>query len=777
MSVAPYETWTRADKDFVGCALDNPRLWFTIAGGLVTEVFYPRVDFPQIKMLNFFVTDEQDFWIDLSSQDCSRVEETKPGVPAFVLHHEHKKFHLTLRVCPEPHRDALLVAYRLEGNANLKPFIELTPRLGEVATDQEGQVLTRAAFQALTAERAPYGLALVAGAGGADAILRTHVSLFGHDDLLSQFSQDRRLVKTSASAGPGVVTLAAELAREGTIVLAFSSSASAAATLARAAVTVPFESSWQRTLDDWTRWLAGVVHPNACAPEDKAMLSRSAAVLKTHKCKSFPGALVASLATPWGSSSSSFGGYHLVWPRDLCETATALLGLGLVEESREVLSYLIASQQDDGHWFQNQWLGGRPYWQGVQLDETAFPVLLASALHERNALHGLSVQPMIRAALSYLVHHGPVSDEDRWEEDAGINSFSLAVMIAALIVGAEFLDKDDAALALRVADEWNSLIEDWCVTKDTALDRQYGLPGHYVRVAPRDILTSEQALNQRVLIHNRSDNLAPEANEQIALDFLQLVRYGIRRPDDAYIKATVFLADRLLRTDTPSGPVWHRYNGDGYGEHADGAPFDGTGIGRGWPLLCGERGHYALISGEDPHPYLRAMVRMTGRGGLLPEQVWDSDPIPERRLFPGRPSGSAMPLVWAHAEYIKLHLSLAMGGIFDRPAAVSRHCDGKRPLRRTVSWSLGCPIQKVPAGLPFSILLPRPAIVHYGRYGWNDIRDLPTTPCGLGMHEAILPTQSDQPGTPYAFTVRWSDGTWLGRDYSVTITEDSHHGF
>jgi glucoamylase len=772
MVASPHETWTRADKDFVGCALDNPRLWFTIAGGLVTEVFYPRVDFPQIKSLNFFVADGLGFWIDLSSQDCSRVEESKPGVPAFVLHHEHKRFHLTLRICPDPYRDALLVAYRLEGDASLRPFIELTPRLGEVATGQQGQILTRAAFQALAAERPPYGLAVVAGAAGTDAILRSHVGLFGHDDLPSQFSQDGRLAKISTSAGPGTITLAADLAREGVIVLAFSSSGSAAATLARAAVTVPFESSWHHILDDWTRWLANVVPPDECAPEDKAMLARSASVLKTHKCKSFPGALVASLATPWGSSSSSAGGYHLVWPRDLCESATALLGLGLIEESREVLSYLIASQQDDGHWFQNQWLGGRPYWQGIQLDETAFPVLLASSLHERDALHGLSVRPMIRAALGYLVRHGPVSDQDRWEEDEGISAFSLAVMIAALVCGAEFLDNDDAALALRLADEWNSLVEDWCVATGTALDQQYNLPGHYVRVAPRAILADDHALNQRVLIHNRSDNLAPEASEQIALDFLQLVRYGIRRPDDAYIKATVLLADRLLRTDTPSGPVWHRYNGDGYGEHSDGSPFDGTGIGRGWPLLCGERGHYALACGEDPYPYLRAMARMTGRGGLLPEQIWDSPPIPERRLLPGRPSGSAMPLVWAHAEFVKLHLSRAMGAIFDRPAAVSRRYDGKRPLRRTVSWGLGCPIQKVPVGLPFSILLPHPGIVHYGRNGWSDIRDLPTAPCGLGMHEATLTTESDPEGTTYAFTIRWLDGTWLGRDYSVTITKD-----
>ena len=765
-------SWTRADKDFVGCALDNPRLWFTVAGGLVTEVFYPRVDFPQIKSLNFLVADGFGFWMDLSATDCSRVEEVKPGVPTVVLHHEHKRFHLTLRVSPDPFRDALLVSYQLKGDANLHPYFELAPRLGEVADGQQGRLFTRAGFQALTAERAPYGLAVVAGQHGIDCITRAHVATFAHNDLVTQFAQDGRLVKVSDAAGPGDITLAADLAREGVLVLAFSTSASAAATLARAAVTIPFESSWHYVQKTWTDWLDRVIPPAHCPPEDAATLARSASVLKTHKCKSFPGALVASLATPWGGSSSSAGGYHLVWPRDLCESASALLGLGMVEEAREVLSYLIASQQDNGHWFQNQWLGGRPYWQGIQLDETAFPVLLASSLHERDALHGIAVRPMVRAALSYLVRHGPVSDQDRWEEDEGVNPFTLAVIIGALIAGADFLEGNDAALALRLADEWNHMIEDWCVVTGTVLDQKHGLPGHYVRVAPRSVLSDKHAFNQRILVHNRSDNLSPEASEQVALDFLQLVRYGIRRPDDVYVDATVRLADLLLRVDTPSGPVWHRYNNDGYGEHENGNPFDGSGIGRGWPLLTGERGHYALARGEDPYPYLRAMTRMTGRAGLIPEQVWDTEPIPEHRLYPGRPSGSAMPLVWAHAEFVKLYLSRAQGSIFDRPAPVVRHCNGERPPRHTATWSLGCPLTDLPRGLPLTILLAHPGFVHYGQDGWNDVRELPTAPCGLGMHQATLPMQDRPPGSTVSFTVRWLDGTWLGKDYTVTVSEN-----
>lgn len=159
-----------------------------------------------------------------------------------------------------------------------------------------------------------------------------------------------------------------------------------------------------------------------------------------------------------------------------------------------------------------------------------------------------------------------------------------------------------------------------------------------------------------------------QPHDQVALDFLQLVRLGLRRAGDPWVLDSVQIADTLLRSDTPMGPAWHRYPGDGYGEHADGTAFDG--VGRGWPLLTGERGHYAPSAGEDPLPYLQAINNMAGDNGMLPEQVWDVAPLPERGLHPGRPSGSAMPLAWAHGEFVKLAASNVLGRPFDRPLAV-----------------------------------------------------------------------------------------------------------
>ncbi len=317
--------------------------------------------------------------------------------------------------------------------------------------------------------------------------------------------------------------------------------------------------------------------------------------------------MVASLSIPWGDSGNERGGYHLVWPRDLVEAAGALLALGADQEARDTLRYLMATQLADGHWHQNQWLGGTAYWQGVQLDETAFPVLLAAALDEREALAGIEVEDMVRRALGFIARSGPATDQDRWEESAGINPFTLAVSIAALVAGAALLPSPAGDWAVELADFWNANIERWTSVSETPLAFRLGVKGYYVLVLPGQVLERPDILREVIPIHNRTDNVAVRADELVGTEFLQLVRFGLRRPDDPLILDSIQVADALLKTDTPSGPVWHRYNCDGYGEHDDGSPYDGTGRGRGWPLLTGERGHYELVAGRDPLPYLEAM--------------------------------------------------------------------------------------------------------------------------------------------------------------------------
>src|SRR5438105_4998773 len=208
----------------------------------------------------------------------------------------------------------------------------------------------------------------------------------------------------------------------------------------------------------------------------------------------------------------------------------SLLAVGATREARNALRYLIATQNEDGHWHQNQWLDGKGYWLGVQLDETAFPVLLAAALDERGALDGTEVADMIRRALSFLVRHGPSSDQDRWEEDSGLNPFTLAVCISALVAGARHLPADASSLALAFADYWNARLEDWTAVGERPLARLYGVPGYYVRIAPAQAAAEDLGLPESAVpVRNLSSDPGLTVSAHVSVDFLQLVRFGLRR--------------------------------------------------------------------------------------------------------------------------------------------------------------------------------------------------------------------------------------------------------
>jgi glucoamylase len=226
-----------------------------------------------------------------------------------------------------------------------------------------------------------------------------------------------------------------------------------------------------------------------------------------------------------------------------------------------------------------------------------------------------------------------------------------------------------------------------------------------------------------------------------------------------------------LKTETPSGPVWHRYNDDGYGEHDDGSAFDGTGRGRGWPLLTGERGHYALSAGQDVLPWIEAMMAMGSPLGLIPEQIWDTDPIPERNLFPGKPTGSAMPLVWTHSEFIKLCYGYVLGYPVDRPAATWRRYGGLRPTTDVEIWGPSFRPRRIRAGTALCIALKAPARVHWGVNGWKDTKDIETTDTGIGVHVADLTVARLAAGAIVQFTFLWrATDLWEGQDYQVLIT-------
>ncbi len=764
-------TWTSSAKDMVGCALGPSRLWFTTGFGILNEVYYPRIDLPQIRDLGFIVADDQGFWVEIKRLDNYQTRQPQPGVPAVDIVHTHPRFELHLRIVPDPQREVLMIDVELRGDPALRPYALLAPHLGGSGHDNLAEATWHHGRRMLWAEQGPFGLALVCvDVAQNDSWGAASAGYVGASDGWQDFKLNGRMAWQYESAGPGNVALTGQMPRSATLALGFGTSKEAAATLALAACCQPFNVVWRHHTASWKRWQHQVQCPDGLPTALHGQLATSAMVLRVHQDKTFAGAMVASLSVPWGSANDNTGGYHLVWPRDLVESAGGLLALGALSDARDVLRYLIATQQANGSWSQNQWLGGQPYWNGSQLDEAAFPVLLVAALAERDALDGIEVAAMVRAALVFIVCNGPSTEQDRWEEDAGINAFTLATCIAALVSGAQWTEEPARDWVLRIADDWNARIEDWTTVQDSALARAHDVPGYYVRIAPAIGGEGAGHLDSVLAIKNRLHDPGLAAEDQLATDFLQLVRLGLRDAHDPLVLGTVKVVDQLLKVDTPNGPAWHRYNGDGYGEHADGAPFDGTGRGRAWPLLTGERGHYELAAGHDPLPFLEAMSAMTGRCGLIPEQVWDAEPIPSRRLVPGKPSGSAMPLVWAHAEFVKLAASRALGRPFDRREAVWQRYGGRRPQPEHVFWTLQLQTRKIRAGQTLCLALPRAASVHYGIDGWHDVADCATQDSGLALHIAVLPSAALAAGSRIDLTVYWTDdGVWEGHDHQVAV--------
>jgi glucoamylase len=771
-------SWTSSAKDMVGCSIGMSRLWFTLGFGIVNEVYYPRIDIPQIRDLGFIVADDKEFWAEVKRVADYSLRFLAPGVPAIEITHVHARYRLRLRITPDTKRDVLVIATDLEGGSDLRLYVLAAPHLGATGRDNRAAVGRYRGRRVLWAEQGPFGMALAAvDAGQRDALGRASAGYVGTSDGWQDFAQNGRLTWSYPSAGPGNVALIGELPRTAVVALGFGSSRDAAATLALACLAEPFDRVLQRQIREWQDWQRnsgkGFALPPGISMSLRDQFHISTTVLRAHLDKTYPGAMVASLSIPWGDSGDERGGYHLVWPRDLVECASALLALGAYGEARDTLRYLIATQNEDGHWYQNQWLDGRAYWSGVQLDETAFPVLLAAALHERDALDGIAVHDMVSRALSFIATAGPATAQDRWEENAGVNAFTLAACIGALVSGSAFLSPQAGDWALELADFWNANIERWTAVTAGPLCAELGVGGYFVRTAPMRILVDGEALYDRIPVRNRNDLSDFPADQEVGTDFLHLVRLGLRDPDDPLVRDTIAVVDHLLKVDFPAGPVWRRYNGDGYGETSDGAPFGDSGRGRPWPLLTGERGHYELAAGRDPLPYLEAMAAMASPGGMIPEQVWDGEPIPARRLAPGRPTGAAMPLAWAHAEFVKLMISYGLGRPTDRPSATWLRYQGRRCRAKSAFWFLHAPISAIPSGARLVIALPRPGLVRWGSDGWNGVSDQPTEESGLGFLAAVLDTATLRPGQRVDFTVRWESGEWLGRDVSLVVQQPS----
>lgn len=783
--------WTSSAKSGVGTALQvSSRVWFTLSHGVLNEVYYPRLDQACVRDLGLLVTDRHDFFSQEKRDAMHTVEWLAPGVPAFRLTNTCRqgRYRIVKEVLADPHRDVVLQQTQFQPltgeSADFQVYVLLAPHLANAGRGNTAWVGEYKGVPMLFAERNGIALAFACGPDWT----RGSAGFVGFSDGWQDLAAHKTMTSAYDRAENGNVALIGEVdltTGGGSFVtaLAFGSSPAEAGHRARASLLDGFAHAREAYIREWTTWQQSLRPLAHIEEEARAPVRKSAAVLRCHEEKRLPGGIIASLSIPWGNAKgdNDLGGYHLVWPRDLVESAGALLAVGAHRDARRVLDYLRVTQNADGSWPQNMWVDGQPYWHGIQLDETAFPILLVDLLQREGHLNDATIRefwPMVRLAAGFLIRNGPTTEQDRWEEDAGLSPFTVAVEISALLIAADRADAADDPVVGRylreTADAWNEGLDSCIYATGTALAQQVGVEGYYVRIAPPETADADSPTSGFVPIKNRPwPQPGVRASEIVSPDALALVRFGLRAPDDPRILNTVRVIDALLKSDLPTGPVWRRYNGDGYGEHEDGAAFDGEGIGRPWPLLTGERAHYEIAAGrlDEARRLLRAFEASAGDGGLLPEQVWDGPDIPGRELFVGRPSGSAMPLVWAHAEHLKLVRSLRDGRVFDRPEQTWRRYVIDRTRSQYVCWRFNHRPRNFNVGRTLRVETLVPCLVHWSVDGWRTTCDTASVSTGLGEHVADLPTDTLLVGTAVDFTFYWSEVVrWEGENFRVVVT-------
>jgi glucoamylase len=783
--------WTSSAKEGVGTSL-NPasRVWFTLSHGIFNEIYYPRVDQACTRDMGLLVTDGSDYFSDEKRTTRHSIAQLAPGVPAFrvVNTSEDGRYRIEKEVLTDPWREVLLQQTRFiplqKKLETYRLYVLLAPHIANAGWGNTGWTGDYKGIPMLFAERSGIALALACSTPW----LNRSVGFVGTSDGWQDLAQHKRMVWTYDRAENGNIALTGEIdiqAAKGEFILAlgFGRNAAEAGNRALASLSDGFERAKKDYLREWQAWQGKLVALHVEGQGVRDLYHTSTAVMRTHEAKNTPGGLIASLSVPWGFSKGDddLGGYHLAWPRDLVETAAGLLAAGAHEDARRVLHYLQSTQEADGHWPQNMWLDGTPYWGGIQMDETAFPIMLVDLARRELALDQEEQQrlwPMVKRAASFIVQNGPVTQQDRWEEDPGYSPFTLAAEIAALLCAADLADINHepgvAAYLRETADFWNDSIEQWIYVKGTGLANKSGVDGYYVRIAPPEVSDASSPASGFVTIKNRPPGQSDmPASEIVSPDALALVRFGLRSADDPRILNTVRIIDSLLKVEMPYGPLWRRYNDDGYGEHVDGFPFDGTGTGRAWPLIAGERAHYELAAGRknEAERLLRVLASAANEGGLIPEQVWDGEDIAGRELFFGRPSGSAMPLVWAHAEYVVLLRSLRDNRVFGMPPqTVQRYQVEKRGSLHS-HWRFNHKVRTMKAGRTFRIEVLQPAVVHWSVDYWKTAKDNETRDTGLGMHVADLPSSGLSAGSMIFFTIYWpAQERWEGVDYTVSIT-------
>ena len=698
-----------ARKDCLGTARNSTsKVWYTIANGVLSDVYYPTVDNTNVETLQYVVTDGTTF-TDLQTRDMAYSVQAIPdtgGMGCKVTETAKSgKYRIETEYITDPAHNTVLMRVRfVPKQAGYRLYLRYDPTVNGNGGGGSGN----GGPDSATVDSSTGHPVLVASdtntvtnAANRDYAQPVYTALDGalseptsgfvgtSSDGLVQLDASHTLTQTSNDALGGNVVQLARLAfgpdGRAVVALGFGATQAEAVGTAEGSLSASFNRTlaayrqgWQRydnSLNDpKTQKLAGLTPSQRNRLEDEYYTSAN--VIKASEDKTFPGAIVASLASPWGQAISAgdpantyFGSYREVFGRDLYEAWTGLVADGDLATARAATLFLLQHQQlADGSMPRNSLVNGKtaPDSFNTQLDETAYPILMAQQLGLTDAtLYANHIKP----AANFLIAHGPSFGPERWEEQGGYSPSTIAAEIAGLVAAASLArvngDSASAAVWLGVADDWQRSIKGWTVTTSGPLASH----PYFIRLSKTG--------DPNAAISYNVGNGGPTLDQRAVIDagFLELVRLGELSANDPDIVQSLPVVDATIQSSTPNGTGWHRYNGDGYGDGAtDGHPWapSGQGTGHLWPALSAERGEQNLATGDaaGAAALLKSMGAFASGVGLIPEQNWEStdvapspfgtDPTVASIGFTnGGPAGSAAPLTWSAASFVRLAGDLA----------------------------------------------------------------------------------------------------------------------
>ena len=695
-------SWTTGEKMALGTATAaTSKVWFTVTKGVTSEVFFPRADVPNVQDMQYVVSDGSTF-VDLERDATTHTVSlpTEQALEYTVTNTANSgRYRLTNTYVTDPVRSTLLLKTRfqsLDGGA-YQLYVLYNPSLAGGAGNDTG-AWDGANGALVASDGQPVFGGTVASALKSSLAFSAHSTGYSgtSSDGYVDLAADRRLTNQydTASVGGNIVQIGqVPVGADTTFTLAlgFGANRGGAIAAANASLSAGFAAAESSYRSGWAGYLTGKPVPAAVSGDTSLRRTYRVGVmsLRAMEDKTFPGATVAGLATPWGDfvDGAALGdGYHRVWARDLYQQGTAMLAAGDAAQARRMAQWLWNRQQittwtqGDGVWYGpgsfpryspvSGVSGATPRQLGCceQLDQDAFAIVLAW----QTGLTDAATWSKIKLTADHLVDFGPATPGERWEEQSGVSPSTVAAEIAGLVCAADIArrngDTASASTYESTADAWRAALDGWTFTTTGS----FGDHRYYERI--------EHDTNPNDTFARTLEDGTWWERDIVDGGFLDLVRLGIRPASHPNVTASLPELDAVDSVTTPSGDVyWHRYNHDSYGEsQADGTGWPaghGQRTGRAWPLLSGERGEYELAAGRSATAHLRAMANAGNAGNLLPEQVWDR--ADQYGFTFGEPTGSAAPLAWAEAQYVRLALSIDAGRPVETPSVVAARYGGR----------------------------------------------------------------------------------------------------